>query len=284
MDTPNISGIESAVRAGQESAEIERRYSKVEGIPIALVPQSMRIDVLTKVLDEAEKRAETPRRRKGTAAHEEVDSFIAHVNRFKDAGSVVFAEPSKTRLVAILDYHHAGHDSAPRWGEHRSVYSCPLSKQWQAWTSRDGRDMTQDQFGEFIDANMVDLASARADEKDFAQPADVLLMARNLTIRTKGEFTRSINPTTGEGTLISKLENDAQSTKIPRSFLLGIPVFEGGEVYRVEARVRFQMRDGKPVFAYSLVQPEAIVRDAFGSVRKRVASETSLPVFAGTPE
>ncbi len=187
-------------------------------------------------------------------------------NRFKDADSVVFADVVNTKLTAVLDYHRAGSDSGARWGEHRSIYDCPLSDQWELWIANDGKAMTQDQFGEFIDANMTDLASPEATEKDVAKPADVLLMARNLTVRTKGEFSRIINPTTGEGSLISKLENDTASTTIPRAFLLKLPVFENGTMYRVEARVRFQMQNGP---ADLLVPPLPAERDRARRVRGR---------------
>lgn len=153
--------------------------------------------------------------------------------------------------------------------------------------ANDGVAMSQDAFGQLIDDNMADLANPNAGgalETEVAMPTALLQMARNLVVRTKGEFSRAVNVTTGEGTLVIKTENEESSTKIPRAFALGIPVFEGGTIYYVEARIRFAMVNQRPTFAYSLYQTEKTIGDAFSEVRKVVADATALPIFAGSPE
>jgi uncharacterized protein YfdQ (DUF2303 family) len=183
----------------------------------------------------------------------------------------------------VLDYHKAGAAADPRWGQHRSVYTCPLAEQWKLWNAQSGVKMLQDAFADFLDANMADLASP-APGASYPQPADVLTMARNLIIRSKGTFERSTNPTTGEATLVCKNENDASSTKIHRAFLVGIPVFEAGASYSVEALIRMEMSSGRPVFSYTLNQPQLTKRHAFGEVRAAVKEQTELPLFVGSPE
>lgn len=282
-----IGNVDAAIGAGVELAKVTDRITNVENVPVGLVPSGMHLKVLDDALKVADQRAPTPRRRKGTAQHQELPSFIEHVNRFKDADSAIFADIAQTKLTAVLDYHPSGADKGPRWGEHRSVYTCPKSRQWLLWTSHQERAFTQEAFGEFVDANMADLASPSAGgavSTDVAEPAAVLTMARNLVVLTKGEYSRAINPTTGESSLVNKIENESTSTKIPRAFLLQLPVFENGTLYAVEARVRFAMRDGRPTFSFVLYQPEKIVQDAFGAVRDEVKKGTGLPVFAGSPE
>jgi uncharacterized protein YfdQ (DUF2303 family) len=144
--------------------------------------------------------------------------------------------------------------------------------------------MTQSAFADWIDQNMEDLTSERGKETGFPPPVAVLEMARSLQIHTKGRYERQINPTTGDHSLVCKQESESSSTPIPRAFLLALPVFEGGEFYRVEARIRLQMRDGAPLFTYVLHRRAEIERDAFGSVRKQVALEGKVQVFAGRPE
>lgn len=269
--------IKAAIEAGQRLASAEAKIETVSGIPVR------NGQPLVTLLELVEQRADWPWRRKGTATFTELASFLEHVNRFKSGSSAVFADVAAVRLTAVLNYHPAGAESDPAWGDHRSVYACPLSAEWQRWTKANGVPMGQETFGQWIEDNMPDLA-APADGDDLAPPARLLEVARNLIVRTKGEFSRTVNPTTGEFSLVNKLENESQSTKIPRGFCLGIPVFEAGERYRIEARLRFSMRDGKPTFAYELVQPAAVLRDAFGGVRGQVATQTGLPVLAGSPE
>jgi len=274
--------VSAAVVAGMDIARAHDRITDYEGIPIAVVPGSMRAEVLKQAIDLADARASRPLRLKGTAQHQELDSFIEHIERFKDEHSVVYADAEKVQLTAVFDYHEK-ETHEPRWCGHRSVYACPLSAQWKRWLERNERPMSQDEFAQFIDDNMVDLVAAKEGE-DFAQPAKVLEMARLLVIRTKGEFERKVDQTTGEFSLVNKLEHETTSTKIPRAFCIGIPVFEGGSGYRIEARLRFSLNGGRPQFSYALYQPEQIKRHAFGEVRAKVKDRTLLPLFVGSPE
>lgn len=280
------SDMQAVVDAGAATVGIAGRVTDVGGIPLALHANQAgtHVVVLKEALDLADARAAAPRRREGTATHTEVDSFVAHVNRFKDPHTAIFADVHRVTLTAVLDYHAP---DAPRWGEHRSLYACPLSRQWRLWMAASSKVLSQDAFGELIDANMEDLASPDRTgplDADFPAPAAVLEMARNLVVRTSGNFSRTINPTTGESSLVNKVENESTSTRIPRAFLLRLPVFEAGALYRVEARVRFAMADGRPTFSFTLHQPEEIVRDAFAEVRAKVLAGTSVPMFAGSPE
>ena len=281
------------IKAGMEIANASNRVMLVHHddgsdgdlvLPVAIMPNGMRAEVMKEAVAILDARAPTPLRRKGTANFTELASFIAHVNRFKSDDSVVFADVDEVQLTAVLNYHPAGADAKPAWGDHRSVYACPLSEQWNLWTEKDGEWMGQEDFGEFIEQNTRDLAPAAADQDGYASPAKLLEVARNLIVRTKGEFSRNINPTTGEFSLVNKLENEQTSTRIPRGFHIGVPVFVAGAHYRVEAQLRFQMKDGRPHFAYVLVQPDTVLRDAFAEVRQKVAAETALPVLAGSPE
>jgi uncharacterized protein YfdQ (DUF2303 family) len=284
--------VEAAVQAGVESAKAADRIHVIDAdldgvqppIPVAIIPSGMKLHALTDVLDAQEARGTRPARRKGTATHREIDSFITHVNRFKDDDSAIWANPETVRISAVLNYHRSGVGDA-RWGDHRSLYTCPLSDQWKLWTGRHEKLFGQEEFGSFIEDNFADLANPIDDDaKTFPTPTGVLEMARNLVIRQKGEFSRSINPTTGESSLVAKNENETSSTKIPKAFLLKLPVFEGGELYRVEARMRFSMPDGRPKFSFALYQANLILQHAFAEVRARVATGTSLPVFVGEPE
>lgn len=282
--------IQSAIDAGIGLADIGDRIQDVDGIPVALVPNGMTMRPLKDVLELADSRDTKPHRLRGTAHHHEIASFIAHVNAFKDEDSVVYADCEKVTLTAVLNYHRHKDggprgDEGARWADHRSIYACPLSREWKTWTAKNEKAMSQEEFAQFVEDNMVDLASPTAEDGDlYPKPAAVLEMALKLTINLQGEFSRSINPTTGESTLVNKTEHGPNSTKIFKSFLLGIPVFEAGARYRVEARIRFQLEGGRARFSYALYQPEAIKRDAFAGVRAEVEKGTSLAVFAGTPE
>lgn len=293
--------VQAAVAAGAATTVInDRLYTYGGEIPLAISPQG-KVEVLQDVLAVKDQRADAPRRLKGTAQITEVESFIDLVNRFKDGDSAIFADVGAVKLTAVFNYHpgykkgaelvggiEPDAPAAPRWSDHRAVYACPLSAEWQLWTKNNEKWMTQEAFGQFLEDNLRDLAAPCADlesDKDMPAPARVLDVARNLIVHASHQFERTINPSTGEGTFLFKKDNDVKgTTKVPKSFLLGIPVFEAGDPYRVEARLRYTVDDGKAKFQYALCQPQVTLRDAFNEVRKKVQEKTGLPLFAGAPQ
>lgn len=276
---------EATIDAGIALAQLADRIHDFGDIPAVLVPNGMKLERLIDVVQLNDSRAEVPRRHRGTATLTEIASFIAHVNRHKDGSSVVFADTANVKLTAVLNYNQKGQDD-PRWGDLRAVYACPLSDQWKLWTGRNGQKFKQEDFAQFIEDHMDDLASPTGSgaDKDLPAPNEVLTMARNLTVRTKGEFSKTIDPVTGNFTLVNKNENETGSTKIPRAFLLQLPVFEAGAMYAVEARMRLEFQGAVPIFSYLLYRAEEIKRDAFNEVRTMVEQRTELPLFAGAPE
>lgn len=295
MDQDN--NVQAAVEAGKQIADVKTRITHVGNIPVALTEteKGSHVGVLDAVLAKQDERADAPRRLRGTATHHEQASFIAHVNRFKDEDSTIWADAGSVRLTAVLNYHRGALADAgvalkpsPRWNDHRAVYACPLSEQWKRWIANNEKWMTQEAFGQFVEDNLTDLANpdpGNALDKDMPPPARVLEVARSLVVNAKTDFQRTINPTTGEGVFTWKKDNEVQgTTKVPKSFLLGIPVFDAGEAYRIEARLRYSVDNGVAKFQFALYQPQAIVRDAFDKVRKQVAEGTRLLVFAGSPE
>lgn len=138
------------------------------------------------VQDWLDDRAPNPRERQGTAQLTNLDSFIAHVNRFGDGDSAVFAksDPMSPTVTAVLDYNRADGtfiaiedgmtemdvDEAVeigeserthgeyRYGRHRSHFAFPLSDEWQAWKEMDGEGMTMTEFAAFLENNVLDVA------------------------------------------------------------------------------------------------------------------------------
>jgi len=273
--------ISGAVKAGAEAADIATRTGKCQHggdeVPVVLLADGQKLAVPTEALDLLEARAPAPRRRIGTARHDEIQSFCDHVNRFKSEHSAVFASAEHVRLDAVLDYHPA---DGSAWCSHRSIYTCPLSDPWKAWTGGHGEAMSQDDFAAFVDDHLDDLIAGDG----YPAPAKVLEMARDLAVHTKGTFERRVHPTTGDFVHVCKQETSSESTQIPRAFLLALPVFVGGELFKVEAKIRFRVRGGNASFSYELHRHTEVLRAAFADVRAKVALACELPVFAGTPE
>jgi uncharacterized protein YfdQ (DUF2303 family) len=265
---------------GPRVLEVKHPADPDVAVPVTLTttPQGGSSVVLAKdLLDALDARRAGPHRRQGTTKLTEVDSFIAFLKRWGSTDTVVYADTAALSLTAVIDDHPAGDASA--WRGHRAVYSCPRAAEWIAWTGQADTPMTQTAFADWIEARLEDLVAGDGMPK----PTELLTMARDLTIRTKGTFERKINPTNGDSVLVNKNETEIGSTVIPRAFLVAIPPFEGGPRYQIEARVRFTLENG-PRFTFTLHRAKEIERDAFGEVRARVARLGEAAPAANQPE
>lgn len=282
-----------AIETRVHTLEISDHNGDIELVPIAIMPSTgggYRIDVLRDAINESERRASGPRRRAAGVELGSLADLIAYVNRYKTPDVVAFAPLSPPGVTAIFDYHpatalQAGQPlkalPAAAWCQDRATYKCPLSRQWKTWTEAEPKVFSQVAFGDFIEANELDLTT----KEGFAPALKMIEVARNLVINQSGTYQRKVDPTTGQYTHVAKDEHGENSTKIPPKFALAIPVFEGDETpYLVEARVRFTMIEGKtPAFAFVLMNKEKVLEDALAELRKRVADGCGIPVFVGTP-
>lgn len=249
------------------------------GVFVGVYRTDERVEVLNELTDALDDRSPAPRRRKGRARLETLDSFIAHVNRFKSEDTVVFADTEHGQLVAVYNYHPGGADHGKAgWSDFGSVYSCPLSDAWKAWAGRAGDGMSKHDFAQFLDDHREDIVTA----DDYPTSADMLDMVRKLHVRTKGEYRDDFDQVTGERTLVVKHEHEETSTKIHRVFLLGIPIYRGGKAYFIQVRIQFRVKgDQGPVFSYALHDAAKQMEQAFSEVAERVRAEATPNVYYG---
>lgn len=277
MSESSENQMETVIKSAKASVVANDRFAISRGIPVS-IGRDGEVRVMKDLLCEVEDRMENPARRKGQSRHTELESFIEHINRNKEERTTIWADVDSCSFSAIYNDHPAGDDpSKAGWGDHGAKYSCPLSPEWQAWLDSAGRDFTQSLFAQWVDERMDDLIEA----DDCPKPIELLEMARNLQVFTKGVFAKKIDPTTGQYALECKQEHTKESTAIPRKFMTALRIFDGGDQYRVEIRLQFRVRDGQSWFSYSVHRSEELKRDAFGEMRTKIAETTDRPVFAG---
>ncbi|MDO9006320.1 MAG: DUF2303 family protein [Aquabacterium sp.] len=291
------------------------------GGPLLLsVPKDRKVEdhseAVRKLLDRIQ-----PFARKGTATMTSLQSVIDWANRFKGAESVLYASnaENKPKITCIADYHQQGApaigsdgESTARHGQHRATYAFPLSPKWLAWMAMSGQAMSGVDMGAFLEDNILDvidpptsltspgIAGAEASESDmrlidiarrldgtFGNGAQLLGMAKSFTVNETADYTVAHNSTTGEATIQTKSEHidgSGQPIRVPKLFLIAIPVFENGPPYRLP--VRFQYRKAGPTVKFFLTihDPQHAKDHAFTEATTFAATETELPLFLGTPE
>ena len=227
----NTHDIKAAIEAGIAQVDVNKRIGVVNGIPIAMIGDGgiTKIVVLKDVLQAQCDQADHPAAKHGTATLHDLDSFIAHIQRNKTKTSTLWANILTGSIDAIYDFH--GESGKPaEWGRHRAVYVMPKSPEWVAWKKHADDWMTQEEFSELLESRMDDLV----DGGGLPAPVELLEVARNLQIHTKGQFLKKIHPETGQYTLICKEEHTEDSTKIPGGFFPAV----GGAPRSVRVRDR----------------------------------------------
>ena len=242
-----------------------------------------------------------PVRRTGTAVLTELDSLIAHVNRFKDADTALFANDNRSSpsITAVIDYHRAGADSEPRFGQHRAKFAFPLSDEWKAWTGANKKTMRMIEFAAFLEDRIIDVLEGgeelpadmarfvKAIGGNIASPTRLMEIAVGLKVNEKSAVGETVNLSSGEGEIsfVSQhTDGSGKPLKVPNLFLVGVPVFKGGPAYRIAVRLRYRKADGGLMFWYEMWREDRIFDDAFSEAVTKARDETGLPVFMGAPE
>jgi uncharacterized protein YfdQ (DUF2303 family) len=267
----------------------------------------LRAESIKKFSDEYKTAPDT---RQGTAIMLTLDSFIDHVNRFKDAESIVFAQNSrdKPRLQAIIDYHQSTFDGAPRYCDHQVSYDFPMADEWNAWLEKDNQPMTQIEFAEFLEDRIGDVEvpptkeNLESDENEgttrlktlleriggnLAGPGTLMELSKGLKVNVEEKVHQHHTLANGETQLHFSHEHTDENgapIKVPNMFLINIPVFNSGDVFRIPVRLRYRVRSGNITWTYQLYRTDQTFTAAFEDAVKKVEDATSLPTHIGFPE
>lgn len=296
-DIPNVLAVAALAREGVEPKVVELLDANGAKRQVLVAQDGARIESVKKLLAEYR---DKPERRAGTARLADLPSFIAHANRFRDADSALFAQPSTSapKLVCVFDYHRAGATADPRFGEHRAEYAFPVSDEWSAWTSKNAKGMSQADFAEWVENRITDViapddpgpaatAFAAAVGCEFASPSRLLELSRGLSVRVGTQVRNAQNLSSGEAQLTYVSEHQDERGRpltVPGAFLIAIPVFRGDAAYKIAARLRYRVREGAITWFFELYRTDLVFDDAFRAACEQAEEKTTLPLYLGTPE
>lgn len=254
---------------------------------------------------------ERPLVRRGTATLYDIDSFIAWVNRFSDAESIIFADadPAKPSLTAVIDYHEST-AGGPRWGRHRATYNFPLSREWGIWAGLDNKPMGQTDLAQQLEDRIADIVTppvppaegepSSLNEAEIgllarlarlgavaATPTRLRELARSFEVKESARVKSATNLSTGEAEIVYESEHrDAAGEKVsvPNAFVVQIPVFEGDAAYLLPIRLRYRKTGETIRWTFLRFEPQKFFEDALLHALKRVREGTKLPLLLGKPE
>lgn len=215
----------------------------------------------------------------------ELESFVAYVKRYQNANTVIFSRVATdgASFNAVFDWHAAEKDGATnqvRQAAHRAIYSCPHSIEWRAWSENNAKAKTQDVFAKFLDDNSVDITSPDS--------ATLLEIVQNFEAKIDVDFSSKIVAKSG-GKSLTFSENveaggrgAAGKLDVPDEIQLNLPVFLGGPLFNMVARVRFRVASGKLSLWYELRRPHTVIESAITAIVSDVAESTGITPLAGS--
>lgn len=222
---------------------------------------------------------EHPQRKTGNVQVQQVASFTEYWGLYADEDSRAFADPATGSVLAILDYHHASSERTARWGKHRVTLALTKTDEWKTWKAQDGKPQTQGDFADFLEDNAPDIIEPNA--------ATFIEAARDL--RAKSEVNFQSAQVAKDGSINFAYQEETKGSfgkanmEIPERFTIAIPVFDGMDKVKIQARLRYRINGGKLSMWYSLHRADYHEREAFRLVVNQIEEKTGQHVFIGEP-
>ena len=235
----------------------------------------------------ADERADTPRQIDRNVTVLDVDSladYLAHSTYDADeertvgrgslgnVGSLeVWADLDARTIKAIID----GGDG---WRKHIATLQLKLSREWAEWSAIDGKLLDQRAFAQFIEDHLSTIASP-----DGARLLDI---CQTLQATTSTQFKQQAILANGqrqfryEETVEAKAGHKGDLT-IPGELILALRPFQGAGAVPIDARFRFQIRDGVLSLGIKLAEPDKALEDAFDTVVGDVQDRVPVRVNHG---
>lgn len=260
--------IQAALDAGAALTSIRQ---VMNGTPFIAMPEGYTIKSLEDLLPK-------PARIQAKPELHTLDSFLDYVNQFKGSSTRIFGSVDETGAVfdAIFDYHHE--HTVAEWCQHRANYKAPHSKEWMIWKGIDGKATRQQEFAEFIEANLIDIHKPDG--------ATMLEMALTFNAKTAVEFNTGIRLQNGKSQLLYSETTEAKAGQkgeiiIPEDVELFISVFKGSGETFVPAKLRYRITEGILTLTIKLQRPHIVVRDAAEKILTTVEEKTGITVWHG---
>lgn len=254
MSDDNTQAIIDAARLGFETKKLIAN----ETLAYYAVPKADGVHIETVNIEPGNA---VPMRPRGTTQVFDAASFNELLAVNDTAGSTTIYINRDANTPSIVAVLNGNGSTGPGWGDFRAEIVFRFTPQWKRWTSIDGKMMDQSAFAEFVEDNMADIVSPPG--------AEMLEIAQYLSATRSVDFKSAIRLSSGQIQFQNVESIDAKvgagQVAIPETITLGIaPVF-GLPPFRVEARFRYRVQDGKLRLGIKLQRVEdtmeAVVND-----------------------
>lgn len=264
---PAAGDVRALLKAGTALAE-PKKNPEPDGRPFVVLPEGFAVHELpTKGF---------PDRAAGLVKLRDAASLIQYVSDHKGATTRIYATLEPACFLAVFDDFLPGSDiaTAANWRQWRAQFLVPHSREWQIWNKHHKAQLSQLQFGEFLQDNLPDVVSPDG--------ATLLEMSLNFEASQNGAFRAVQRLQDGSHNMMWAAENNASgSVKLPAEITVSIPVFENDARHTLTARLRHRVNDGKLALWYELVRPHKVLEHAFKATTEDIATGVAgVPIYS----
>jgi uncharacterized protein YfdQ (DUF2303 family) len=272
VSTPNHSTeTENAVAlaAGMKLADVKTQSMEANGTigrAYAFVPEGVKPVDLSLFMPFPDRVRESPK-------FPNLLSFVQYVNRFKTDDTVIFASDADDTLDAVIDYHGP---AQPRHGEHVPQLVLKKSEEWLAWMQYNGRALSQEALGDFLELRELDILSPDSSK--------ILAAARDLKLSKDCAFESKVNVVNGSAVFhYAETVTERNELKLPVEWVLSLRPYQHCDPVQVQVKVRYRLQGKSIALTYQLVRPEKVLEAAFANVVEKVRDGLkTVPVYVGS--
>lgn len=227
-----------------------------------------------------------PRRKLAKVRLHDGPSFIEYLRRHGSlANSTIWCvadyKAGKVDFTAILN-DNGEEETQSAWRDHLATFQPEFSEEWARWFGKNKYQFNQAEFAMFVEDNLKDITAHDGSPSG----AQMLEMALSFEANQDMRFKSAIRLQNG-GVQMSFVQDDDGQTLAKMQmfdrFAIGVPVFWNGDAYRMDARLRYRVRDGKLTFWYELIRQDKVLEAATQTLITQIRDETGNPFFFGEP-
>lgn len=240
----------------------------IEGTPVAVLPTGWKHEVLAQLREtRLVQKAPFIAASVNVLDHASFLAYIARFDRVGLTGPLVFADPDANQITCRFDYHNV---EGPQHNAHSVTRVCKQDWRLTQWRGIDKKGISQQALLEFLQDRSVDVANN----------GDLLVALRDFRLTIDGSFNAAHNLVNGN-VEFGFTKNSAQiSVQLPELLKLHLPVFEGGQVWPIDARLKYRLLDGGKIsFIIELANLREVLDVAFRSEVELVAKDLMKPVI-----
>jgi len=284
-----------------ETADIAKLTSLIDTeVPVSIVTTddgrtfvARRTDfALDNVTPKHAAKIEQPKWVNQTVTVQRASSLRDYVTRFKNDGTLLFADIVNSKIVGAIDYHRepqrenapeaptvADNESlsnpSPRLGTHNVVLQLKHSEEWARWLGKNEKLMDQIEFADFLEENGMDVSDPTG--------AALLELCRDIHAMS-GSVVKSVVRQGDYRKMEVQRENSAvtqEGAELPVKFTIFIPVYFGESAILVDCMTRVKVSSGMAMFGYKMIGAEKHRQDEFNRIVEAVSVDTNTLAVYG---